>query len=81
MLTMTFLPPNQKEKQVKIDQYLGIGYGMKTNLDVGKDLSHVVPSPDTYNLSNFVETNKNHKKGFFPGYGRTETTPMSYIDL
>jgi hypothetical protein len=48
----------------------GIGFGKKTDLDVGKDPHNVAPSPDTYNLPTFVETNKLHEKGFSPLYSR-----------
>lgn len=37
---------------------------------MGKDPHNIVPSPDTYNLSSFVEENKAHKKGFSPLYSR-----------
>ena len=57
------------------------GYGKKTDLDVGKDRHNVTPSPDTYNLHNFVETNKMREKGFSPGKGREEVAPISYIPL
>jgi len=43
-----------------------IGYGKKTDLDVGKDPHNIAPSPDTYNLKSFVETNEAHSKGFTP---------------
>lgn len=35
----------------------GIGYGKKTDLDVGKHPHNETPSPDKYNLSSFVEIN------------------------
>ena len=35
-----------------------IGYGKKTDLDVGKHPHNETPPPDTYNLKSFVETNK-----------------------
>jgi len=48
----------------------GIGYDKKTNLGIGKHPHNIVPSPDTYNLSSFVEQNKAHKKGFSALYSR-----------
>jgi hypothetical protein len=57
----------------------GIGYDRKTNLDVGKDPHNIAPSPDTYNLSSFVELNQTHKKGFSPLYSREVTLVLPRI--
>lgn len=64
----------------KTKRKAGFGYGKKTDLDYGKNPSHVVPSPDTYNLRSFEDENKIHNKGFFPGYGRDEATANSFIN-
>lgn len=48
----------------------GLGRGKKTDLDYGKHPHQVTPSPDTYKIDSFVETNKAHNKGFTPRYSR-----------
>lgn len=47
-----------------------MGKGKKTDLDYGKNPQQVVPSPDTYKIPTFVDTNTLHKKGFTPLYSR-----------
>lgn len=41
-----------------------MGKGKKTDLEYGKNIEDTLPSPDTYNLSSFIDTNKTHNKGF-----------------
>ena len=53
----------------------GIGYGKKTDLDVGRHPHNIVPSPDTYNIASFVKTNKDHQVGFTPLYSREVGSP------
>lgn len=54
----------------KTNRKTSFGYGKKTDLDVGKNRHNIIPSPDTYNLNTFIQTNKLHNKGFSPGKGR-----------
>jgi hypothetical protein len=49
---------------------VAFGYGKKTDLNAGKNPEHVVPSPDAYNISSFVDINVKSKKGFTPRYSR-----------
>ncbi len=60
----------QKEELVNKILISGFGYGKKTDLDVGKHPHNINPSPDTYNLNTFVDTNKLHKSGFNISIGR-----------
>jgi hypothetical protein len=55
---------------------------------VGKDPHNIAPSPDTYDLPTFIQTNETHAKGFTPLYSREvalsttqDIAPMSYIEL
>ena len=48
----------------------GFGYGKQNDLEFDKNPLHITPSPDTYNLSTFVDTNKLHQKGFTPRFSR-----------
>lgn len=47
-----------------------MGIGKKIDLEYGKNLGHVVPSPDTYKIPTFVDINKAHNKGFTPRNSR-----------
>lgn len=67
---MISLIPNQTGKQVNNLLNIGFGIGKKTDLEFDKNPLHVVPPPNTYNLSTFVETNVSKKKGFTPRYSR-----------
>lgn len=49
--------------------YVGFGIGDKTDITRINRYS-TAPSPDTYQINNFVEINQNAKKGFTSKYGR-----------
>ena len=56
-----------------------IGFGKKTDLDIGKHPHNQTPAPDNYYISSFVETNKKQNRGFSPLYSRDVTASQLRI--
>lgn len=59
---------DQKNKYSEYNK--GLGYGKKTDLDIGKHPHNIVPAPTSYQIDTFVEINKSHEKGVTAHIGR-----------